>query len=112
MFHLESIVSSIENKSANYFLCYHFAHLQIDLSKLEDEENFDLVANSRDDTDTKSKILTAKVQDAVLKVEAAISVRNTYREILNIMKKVRTPNDITAVIVDVIFRMAFTLTQF
>lgn len=54
-------------------------------------------ANAKDDTDTKSRVITAKVQDAVLKVEAAISVRNTYREILNIMKKVRSLNEISVV---------------
>lgn len=35
-----------------------------------------------------AQIITGKVQDATLKKEAALSVKHTYHNILNILKKV------------------------
>lgn len=37
-----------------------------------------------------AQIITGKVQDALLKKEAALAIQQTYGEIINVMKKVNT----------------------
>lgn len=39
-----------------------------------------------------AQIITGKVQDAILKKEAALAIQQTYAEIINVMKKVSTEN--------------------
>lgn len=61
--------------------------LQLELAELEDRLREEAMFGSIPE-EQQAQIITGKVQDAILKKEAAITVRNTYRSILNIMKKV------------------------
>lgn len=57
------------------------------LANLEDREIYaDLFAQLP--TERQAQTITGKVQDAILKQEAAISVKYTYKKILDLLKKV------------------------
>ncbi|GJQ68165.1 hypothetical protein Trydic_g16819 [Trypoxylus dichotomus] len=58
---------------------------KLELSKLEDRLKYE--APGTLPSEIQAKIVTGKVQDAILKQDAAISVRHIYKKILSIMKK-------------------------
>ncbi|KAF5280526.1 hypothetical protein FQR65_LT00277 [Abscondita terminalis] len=59
--------------------------LKLELAELEDRLTYEGVGQLA--VEQQAQIVTGKVQDAILKKEAAIAVRATYKNILNILKK-------------------------
>lgn len=62
---------------------------QLELAQLEDALKFPSDANkSMVSVEETSQFVTGKVQSAILKKEAALTVHSTYQHILDILKKV------------------------
>ncbi|KAK4876929.1 hypothetical protein RN001_009435 [Aquatica leii] len=59
--------------------------LKLELAELEDRLTYEDLGQIP--VEKQAQIVTGKVQDAILKKEAAIAVRATYKNILNILKK-------------------------
>lgn len=62
--------------------------LKLTLAYLEDCELFKQIGRDTIPAERQAQVITGKVQDAILKQEAAIAVRLTYRSILGILEKV------------------------
>lgn len=64
--------------------------MQLELAVLEDRIKY---ANPNEfPVEKQSAIITGKVQDAILKKEAALAIRQTFIQIIDIMKKVSMNN--------------------
>lgn len=60
-------------------------NLKLELSELDDRMKYE--GHGLIPVEQQAQIITGKVQDATLKKEAALSVKHTYHNILNILKK-------------------------
>lgn len=60
----------------------------MELSELNDNLKFD--KSSKLAVELQAKIVTGKVQDAILRKEAALAVGFTYKNMLEILKKVKS----------------------
>lgn len=58
-------------------------------AELEDRVIYVDLTSKKLALDRQAEVVTGKVQDALLKQEAAISVKYTFQNILDILKKVR-----------------------
>lgn len=68
----------------------YFFNTQLELARLEDALKYPAYANkSMVQMEETSEFVTGKVQSTILKKEAALAVRSTYKHILSILKKVQ-----------------------
>lgn len=69
----------------------------MNLAALEDREIYGDILGQLP-TEKQAEVITGRVQNAILKQEAAISVRCTYKSVLDILKKVRIKQNLAEVL--------------